>query len=160
MKYFFYILVCGFLFFSCQKDAAVQLKPLDLLSYGFPISVMAPDSAQVKKSSLGGIIEELTIVGDNNYGLLVQSSSATIIDVEKIKNEEISDVKEGRFFSKIIREDDAGFIYETAIDSSNVSYEFFYVKIQGDKDFRFRTPYTGTYSQDEALRIYESFIKK
>ncbi len=159
MRFIIITLLSSLVLFSCQKEKKAELKSLDLLSYGFPISVMAPDSAKVQKSSLGGIIEEVTIEADN-FGLLVQSSAATITDIKEIKNDELKDVKDGRFFSKIIREDDAGFLYETAIDSTNVSYEFFYVKIQGDKDYRFRTPYTGTFTEEEAARIYESILPK
>jgi hypothetical protein len=140
---------------SCNTDSASALKPLNLLSYGFPITIMAPDSAKVDKS-LGGIIEELTIEGDGNYGLLVQSSMATIIDVAKIKEDELKLVKEGKYFSEILQEDPAGFLYKTVIDSTNISYEFLYVKVQGDKEYKFRTPYTGSFTEKEAKMIYES----
>lgn len=140
---------------SCNTEKAPELKPLNLLSYGFPITIMAPDSAKVEKS-LGGIIEELTIEGGGNYGLLVQSSMATITDVEKIKEDELQLAKDGKYFSKVLQEDPAGFLYETAIDSINVSYEFLYVKVQGDKEYKFRTPYTGSFTEEEAKRIYES----
>ncbi len=160
MRYIFLLIISTVIIFSCQSDKKSELKPLDLLSYGFPVTVMAPDSADIRKSSMGGIIEEVTIQGDDNFGLLVQSSSASTTDVSKIKTEELKDVKQGRYFSKVVREDDAGFVYETAIDSTNVSYEFFFVKIQGDKDYRFRTPYTGTFSEEEALRVYESVLPK
>lgn len=140
---------------SCNTDTAPALKPLNLLSYGFPITIMAPDSAKVEKS-LGGIIEELTIEGDGNYGLLVQSSMATITDVAKIKADQLKMAKDGKYFSKILKEDPAGFLYETAIDSTHVSYEFLHIKIQGDKEYQFRTPYTGSFTEKEAKRIYES----
>ncbi|MGK0387917.1 MAG: hypothetical protein ACI94Y_000644 [Maribacter sp.] len=140
---------------SCNTDNGPALKPLNLLSYGFPITIMAPDSAKVEKS-LGGIIEELTITGDGNYGVLVRSSMASITDVAKIKADELKMTKEYRYFSKILQEDPAGFLYETAIDSTNISYEFLYIKVQGDKEYQFRTPYTGSFTEKEAKRIYES----
>lgn len=140
---------------SCTTETVPELKPLNLLSYGFPITVMAPDSAKVEKS-LGGIIEELTIEGNGNYGLLVQSSMATITDVAKIKEDELKLAKDGKYFSKILQDDPAGFLYETTIDSTHVSYEFLHIKVQGDKEYKFRTPYTGSFTEAEAKRIYKS----
>ena len=155
-QYYLLALVLGTgIMASCNTDSAPALKPLNLLSYGFPITIMAPDSAKVEKS-LGGIIEELTIEGDGNYGLLVQSSMATITDVAKITADELTLVKDGKYFSKILQEDPAGFLYETVIDSTNISYEFLYVKVQGDKEYKFRTPYTGSFTEKEAKRIYKS----
>lgn len=153
------ILFCIGILSACQGDKGPVLKPLDLLSYGFPITVMAPDSADVDASSIG-IIEELTIKGKGNYGLLVQSSVVTITDEKAIKANELEMVKDGRYFSRIIKDDEKGFLYETVIDSTNFNYEFFYVKIQGEKEFIFRTPYDHSHSEAEVTKVYDSLGNK
>ncbi len=155
LHYLTIALSCSLLLFACQGESLPKLQPLNLMSYGFPITIMAPDSASVDKS-LGGIIEELTVKGKGNFGLLVQSSMATETDAKVIKSEELELVKERDYFSKLIQDDENGFLYETVIDSVNISYEFFKVKVQGDKEYRFRTPYTGSYTEKEAKRIYGS----
>lgn len=156
---FISLIISSLLLSACQGDSAPELKPLDLMPHGFPISVMVPDSAEVKKS-FSGIMDELTILGDGNFGLLIQSYSANSLDVAKIKADELELVKNGKFFSKIMKEDPAGFMYETAVDSTSISYDFFHVKIQGDKEYRFTTPYTGTYTENEITRVYNSLNKK
>ncbi|MGB1217176.1 MAG: hypothetical protein ACPG5P_04830, partial [Saprospiraceae bacterium] len=90
------------------------------------------------------------------YGLLIQSSEAITTNPKSIKDEELTDVKSNRIFSKVILDDENGFVYETRLDSANVSYEFFLVKIQGDREYRFKTPYTGSFSEEEAKKVYES----
>lgn len=158
------VLFCIGILSACQSDKGPALKPLDLLSYGFPITVMAPDSADVDASSIGTIkefaIEELTIKGKGNYGLLVQSSIVTITDEKATKANELEMVKDGRYFSKIIKDDEKGFLYETVIDSTHFNYEFFHVKIQGDKEFIFRTPYDHSYTEAEVTKVYDSLASQ
>lgn len=153
------ILFCIGMLSACQGNKGPVLKPLDLLSYGFPITVMAPDSAKVQQSSIG-IIEELTVEGEGNYGLLVQSSMVTITDEKAIKANELEMVKDGRYFSKVIQDNEKGFLYETVIDSTNFNYEFFYVKIQGEKEFIFRTPYDHSHTEEEVAMVYNSLVAK
>lgn len=157
-KYLAIIICCVAVFASCTGDKAAALKPLDLLSYGFPVTIMAPDSADVEKSSMG-IIDEVTIAGKGNYGMLVQSSMVTLTDEKAIKQSEMDMVKDGRYFSKVIKENEKGFMYETVIDSVNFNYEFFYVRIQGDKEFIFRTPYDHSFTEDEVARVYDSLVE-
>ncbi len=144
-------------FIACQTDKAPELKPLNLLSYGVPLTIMAPDSSDVKKDSGFGLIEEVTVTGPGNYGLLIQSSDAGNSGAKDIKEEQLSSVKaKNRNFSRIIEEDETGFLYELKFDSTNVNFQFFKAKVEGSKEYWFTTPYTGRYTEAEAKRVYDS----
>lgn len=142
--------------FACQKDAASSWVPHDLLEDGVPVTIKAPDSIEVSVTDALGVIQDITVDSpDDNYHLQIYASDATSDDIALIKSDLLSDVRRNPFFTKVIEEDEKGFIYEMMIDSTNY-YSFREVHVQGDKEFIFQTGIAHTFSLEEAQRLREA----
>lgn len=155
----FWILFTGvaLILTSCQSDTNSNMKEQDLLSYGIPVTIMAPDSINVKTNDMaGGLIKDVVVDGGPGYNLQIIVSPAETNDIAKIKADQIANVKINRYFSKIVEEEESGFIYETAIDSNHINYGFRYILIQGAEEFIFQSGLAGTFSQEEAKAMYEA----
>lgn len=155
MRNYFLILLFACLLFACQQEAVTNLKPLDLLQYDVPITIMAPDSAEVKTMDLL-VQKDITIKGGDDYSVQIFVSDATTTDTKLIVAELLADVKKNPYFTKVVKEDTDGFIYETAVDSTHISYGFRQVRVQGDREFIFRTGLIGTFNQKQTERMYEA----
>ena len=144
-------------FTACQSEPGGSLRETDLMPYGIPVSIMAPDSAEIKADDLGGgLIKDVTIRGKDNYNVQVFATQAETSDMARIKAGQLADVKSIRFFEKIINEEEDGFIYQTAIDSNNISYSFRYIVLQGDLEIIFQAGLLGTFSQEEVEKMYQA----
>lgn len=124
-----------------------------MLSYGMPISIKAPPDAQVKKEDLG-VIQSIIVTGEK-YDVQIYSSKTTTLNLEKVKQEKLKEVKETRYFSKIIEEEEDGFIYEKDIDG-NIRYDFRHIKLLGDKEFTFQKGLMGNFTEEEVRVMYEA----
>lgn len=152
--------ICAFLLLllaACQSEPGGGLKETDLLPYGIPVAIMAPDSAEISAGELGGgLIKDVTIRGAGNYKVQVFATQAETSDMARVKAGQLADVKSNRYFSRIVREEENGFIYQTAIDSSNISYGFRYIVLQGDLEIVFQTGLLGTFSEEEVEKMYQA----
>ena len=72
--------------------------------------------------------------------------------VEKQKADAIA----SQTFSKIVEEDEKGFIFEKKYSEDRISYDFRYVRLQGDKEFVFQTGLLGQFDLEEVKRMYEA----
>lgn len=149
---FFFTLILSIA--ACKSEPASDFKPLDLMSNGVPITIMAPDSAKVTTDDLI-VMQEVSIRKGEDYFVQIRYSDAGTGDVAALKTEEIEDAKRDPFFTEIVREDPAGFIYKTQLDSTRSSYGFRYVKLQGDKEYRFRNGIIGAFSLEATEAMYE-----
>ncbi len=151
MKYgiaFFMLLLC----FSCGKEEVK--KPLNLLQYGLPITIQAPDSAKVKTSDMG-IFKDISVVSGDDYAVQIFASKAISVDILKIKTEQLATVQNTPYFSKLVREEDQGFIFENKIDST-ANYSFRYIQVMGDQEIIFQTGMSGIFSLEEVEEMYKS----
>jgi len=147
------LLIC----FACQQDTNPDLKPLNLLEHGIPITIMAPDSAVVNASDMMGL-KDVTVKKDE-FAIQIYSSDANTNDVSKALADQKEIVKELSSFSKMIREEPAYFIFETVIDTMKSS-DFRYVQIKGDKEFIFQTGYLGTYDLERVEFLLDAVMPK
>lgn len=160
MRFSFFLGICFLFVLACQTgDKKSALVPLDLMQYGVPLTIQAPDSAEVKTMDMG-FMKDVTIKKNGDYYVQIYASQANTTDVVKILAQQLKEVKDNRYFSKIIREEDAGFIYETAIESLNISYGFRHVRIQGDNEFIFQTGLIGTFSLEDVEYMFDSVKSK
>lgn len=150
------LLIVPCLIVGCQQGAQSDLVEKDLMEYGVPVTIMAPDSAVVKARDMGSLMKDITVKGAGNYDLQIMASSATTSDLARIKAEQLASVKTNRYFSKIISEEEDGFVYEMALDSANLNYSFRHIHLQGDQEIIFSAGMASTLSQEEAERIYEA----
>ena len=63
-------------------------------------------------------------------------------------------VRNKRYFNRIVKEEIAGFIYQSMIDSVE-SYSFNFTKLQGDMELNFQSGLSQIFSLEEAELMYE-----
>ena len=141
---------------ACRQDDGGALKKTDLLSHGLALSILAPDSAEIQSRDLGGIYRDITVKGSGNYALQILATTAETSDIAKIKAGQLAEVKGSRFFQRIVREEEDGFIYETAVDDNYSNYGFRYIVLQGDQEIVFQTSLTGQFSLEQAEWMYQA----
>jgi hypothetical protein len=150
-KYLFFLLFV--LFFACQNDAG--LPDLDLVKYGVGIKIKAPQDAEVKVSDMG-IMKDISVKGGKGFYIQILNSEAINYSAEKLKEEELADVKKERYFSKVIQEDANGFLFEKDYGDEKVNYDFRFFKILGDQEYKFQTGLIGNFSEEDVRIMYEA----
>lgn len=157
MRNFLLISLAIFTIVACQKEPGSNWNDLDLLDKGFPITIKAPDSAQVKVVDNMGILHDITVdSNEDNYHIQIYASDASTDDLAVIKAELISDVRDNRYFSRIVEEDEKGFIYETMIDSTNY-YGFRQIHVLGNTEFIFQSGISYIFTLEE-IRILKQAV--
>lgn len=146
--------MCTFIFISC-KSADDNLKPLDLLSYGLPLKINAPENSVVEFDDMA-IIKDVTVKGSDNYSIQIFASETNTLDLSVLKAEMKNSIEGGPFFSKIIVEEDDGFIYEKKIDENYTNYDFRQVKIRGDQKYIIQAGLSGKYTLEQVKKMYRS----
>jgi len=156
MRYLAFLTIFALLITACQTESTAKLQPLNLLKYGVPVTIMAPDSVNVKTMDLL-VQKDITITGeDDGYYLQIFASDATTTDAKRVASELKAEVQNNPYFKEFILEEDKGFIYKTVIDSTQTSYGFQQVRIQGDREFIFQNGLIGTFTQEEAQAMYNA----
>jgi hypothetical protein len=148
--FLFVLLLLG----SCQQDPQAQWQALDLLPYDIPLSVQAPDSAQVSSGELGPY-RDVTIRAGQSYVVQTLAGEAASKDLARLKSEQLEVVRDNAFFEQLLREDPDGFIYELKIDSIS-SYGFVQLFLQDGKEYILRSGLASTFSLEQAQRMYEA----
>lgn len=141
-------------FTACQKDTGESWKSFDLLPYNVPVTVLAPDSVKVNSQDLGGVIQDVTLKAPG-YSIQIYGTELETNDLARLKAEQLSEVKNNPYFSRIVQEETDGFIYENLIDTT-LNYSFRYILPRGDKLFTFQTGIIETYNLQEAKRLYQA----
>lgn len=155
-KLFVFLLGISFIW-ACGSEPTSNWTPQNLLKYGIPMTIMTPDSVEIKTMDLG-IIKDVTIKSkvDEGYGLQIYASSAETTDIAKIKADKLADVKATRFFKEIVKEEEDGFIFETAVDSNNINYDFRLIVVKGDMEYVFQTDLVQMFTLEQAEQMYNS----
>lgn len=139
--------------FSCKSPAS-NLETLDLMSEGIPLKIKAPANAVVKKSDLG-IFQDITIKEGDNFYIQITAGQVYLNDAKGRKAEELISVKELKTFSRVVKEDDNGFIFEKK-NEEKISYDFRHVKIQGDTEYLFQTGLIGSFDLKDVELMYDA----
>ena len=110
--------------YSCDNGVS-KYEPLDLMSHGMPIKIMAPANTSIKSDDLG-ILKELTIIDTLNsgYNIQIYSSKTDVLDRAKLLDQVKSEIEATEFFSKMIEETENGFIYEKKVTEDYINYDF------------------------------------
>jgi hypothetical protein len=140
---------------SCRKDPSADFVDLDLLSYGMPLVIKAPANADIKKMDLV-YMKDITVMGGNDYNVQIFEAEATTHDEQVVKARLLNEVKANPYFYGIVREDPAGFIYESHVDSNYVNYGFRYIRIQADKEYVFQQGLRGKFSLESVEAMYDA----
>ena len=145
--------------FSCSSEKDDYLKPLNLLEYDVPLTILAPDSVNVSKQKFG-VSDEVTIESQksDDYQVRIYFGEATL-SVEDVKAQQLKFLKDSEIvtFSKLIVDEPKGFVYETKIDSTHLNYGFRRIVIMGDREYIFHSG-SGTYTQEQAEEMYQATL--
>lgn len=154
-----YILICVLAFasfISCKNEKPNNnLSDLDLMSYGLPIKIKAPADAAVVSDDLG-IVQDVTVKGEENYFLQIIAGQAYVTDVKSLLDKQKGEVTGMKYFSKIIEEDEAGFIFEKRFSEDRTNFDFRKIIIQGDKEYIFQAGLMGQFSLDDIKVMYSA----
>jgi len=146
------LILCVLGLFACQDDNALKLVEVDLLKYGVPITVKAPESAKISQPSGEG---EVWIVDTASYfKIQVVKTSTSSLDVAAVKAEELELAKSLGGFSKLISEEKDGFIYEENYDT--VSYDFKHIVISGNNKYVFQKLLTEIPTKEQVETMYKA----
>ncbi len=149
------LLALGMLLWMVACKVEPKLKPLNLMKYGVPLTILAPDSAVVKKRDMI-VQQDITIQGPDGFDLQLYVSNASTTDPKALKDSLLAQVKRQPYFSKLIAIEDQGFIFENKVDSAAVFYDFRYVIIRAGKEYQFQGGLLGNFTIEQATRMYEA----
>lgn len=145
-------LVCMLIFFACKNDTSYP--KLSLLQYGLPIDIQAPEGATVEAEDLI-FMKDVTVKSGEDYFVQIFYTKETPNKLSTLLEETKKEVQESELFSKMIQEDENGFIFEKKI-GDRVNYDFRLIKIIGDNEYKFQTGMIGTFSEDAVRKMYDS----
>lgn len=148
------IVVC--LLAACSSNEDGYLKPLNLLEYGVPLTIMAPDSVDINKANLV-VQNEVTIKSQKSedFEIRIYFGDATTSGIDKVKAQQLQFLKDAGLHSKTILDETDGFIYESAISDTVKSYGFRRILLMGDQEYIFQSG-TGIYTQAQAEEMYHA----
>ena len=157
IKYLLFLLAATSLVaMSCgEEKQQSNLVELDLLSYGIPIVILAPSDPVVESISLL-VQKDITVKKGPDFALQIFESDALVRNPAAIKQRLLYEVQGNKYFEKVMSDDDQGFIYKTAIDSSYINYGFRYFRLQGDKEYVFQTSIGGKYTLEAVQNMYKA----
>jgi hypothetical protein len=138
-----------------EEESKSQFVELDLLSHGMPIVIRAPADPVIESLSLL-VQKDLTVKKGTDYALQIYESDALVRNPAAIKARLLYEVQGNKYYQKIISDEDQGFIYQTAIDSSNINYGFRYFRLQGDKEYVFQSALGGRFTLEAIQDMYDS----
>ncbi|WP_116124593.1 hypothetical protein [Lewinella sp. IMCC34183] len=156
MRLLFPGLILVLLILACGPDDRAGYRSLDLTQYNIPVTIQAPDSAQVVSTTLSGVMDDVTIKSPaDRYAVQVLASDASTNDMARLKADEVELVRGNRYFERIVTEEPQGFIFENKIDTSS-AYGFRYIIYRGDREIVFQNSFDGVFSLAEVENMYES----
>lgn len=157
MRLLISILLSVLVLSACTSDPATSYQELNLTSYGVPLSIMAPDSATIKKEDW--ITQQSVSVTQGDYDVQIWTGEASN-DLATIKANKLAEVKSNKIFSTIVKEEPSGFIFENKPDSSTMYYGFYHFIVQGDYLYTFQNGLRGNFTKEQAERMYEAVKPK
>lgn len=143
---------------SCGSDNGGVPKDMvetRLLSYGMPVVVYTPPNPVITKRDMT-VQREISISKGKSYAVDVYESSAPTRDLAAIKSRLLFEVQGNPYYQKVISEDEQGFIYQTAIDSSYINYGFRYFFVQGDNEYVFQSGLGTKFELEDVEAMYQA----
>lgn len=144
------LLVAGFAL-ACKRGT--PLTELDLIKYGIPVKIQAPKEAKVVNNDLEGLMQDVTIQKED-FDIQIIGMDAIYPDAKTAKEAKLSEVKADPAFSKLIKDEENGFIYEIKLDT--LAYNFYNVRIAGDKMYEIQAGFTAKPTLEQATMMYDA----
>jgi hypothetical protein len=160
MKLKFYLILfasLGLLQYCSNAKAPHKKGTTSLLSYGIPLYVNIPKDVEINRRMVGNITE-VTVKGKGEkswFELIVQNLPAESDDLAWNKHLQIEDVKNNIFFTRIMEENENGFIYEQ-VPEDKPTYHFRYVIVQGTNLYTVSSALGSKLSLDQVREMFLS----
>ncbi|MEO7175572.1 MAG: hypothetical protein ABIV51_06920 [Saprospiraceae bacterium] len=106
-----------------------------------------------------GFITDITVRKDSTYEIQIFLSEKTNDDIAAVTKGQLELVKENPFFSKILKEETDGFLYENQLDGAS-NFGFRRIVLSGNQEIIFQNALLGTYSKEQAESMYEAVKQK
>lgn len=149
-----------FLIFTYIVGCQSNTKPkngTDLLKYGIPYTIIAPDDVSMSKIGAGSL-SDVNIKNNTGYDLQIFMSEAYTADMPRLIKIKKDQVIEHPQFSKIVEEFDNGFLYEKQDADGSRSFDFVIIKIQGDKEINFQAGNSKPFTESEVKSMIQSVL--
>jgi len=127
----------------------------NLIEHGVPLTIFAPDSIDVKRSSIG-FQEDVTIDGGEDYSVQIFISDAISSQMTSTLRGHRENVESNPFFDGYVEEGESGFVYRNRIDSNNVAYGFRHIVLMGGKEYVFQEAMLSAFNEDQAIEMYKA----
>lgn len=157
MRPIIFIFCCTFYFLMACSSGDQNLPYTDLLSYGIPLEIQAPDSVEISSSNLSSQ-KDVVLQGDDGYKIQIFSSDAYKNESDAV-NQYKAEIKQNPLFKEFVREEPQGFVYAFQLDSTTVNYGFRYIDVKGGKEIVIQQGMLGIYTKEEAERLFEYALK-
>ncbi len=148
----FIAIVC----YSCQGESKQPTFSVDLLENGIPLSIAVPVDSPAIATEDWIVKKGVTVKANDDYDLQIFYQESSTSDMASLKARELAEVKDNRYFSAIVEENESGFIYESKIDSTNINYGFRHILLQGNKEYVFQQSLIGTFDLEAVKGMYQS----
>jgi len=153
MKFLSPLLLILMLLVSCKESKPVA--KLDLMKYGLPISLSAPEDAVIEADDMG-VMQDVTIKSGEDYFVQIYGSDAVSVDAKAIFQDKKAEIEKGPFFNAIVLEEEAGMIYKKDLGNEVIDYDFVFVRVQGDKEYIYQTGLIGIFNEAQVKEMYNS----
>lgn len=142
---------------SCESKRNTP-KGQDLLKYGIPYTIDAPEQVTITKSQTGRLAA-VNIKDGHGYDVQVYMSDANTNNLTKLKQDKKDAITAHPAFNKIIEEYDQGFIYERKDIEGDLSFDFELIVIQGDKEINFQAGNSKLFTEAEVKIMVKSILQ-
>ena len=146
-------LFCAAVFISCKQEPT--LVPLDLMSHGLPIKILAPEKVTIVPSDFG-IMKDCIVTDSAGFILQIFESQVTELNTKTAIENIKSDQQTKDTFSKMIQEDPHGFIFERKIGEDYINYDFRHIRIAGDRQYLFQAGIARQFTLDQVKLMYKA----
>lgn len=151
------ILFVGLLsIYSCNTKGSNR-EGLDLMKYGIPYIVLVPNDIQVSKIG-GGQMLDLKLTDGDAYDVLIFMTGAETNNMNTIKQFKKEEVSFYPNFKKIVEEYNEGFLYEKYNAAGGVSYDFYAIKVIGDKEISFIGGNNRPFTEKEVKNMIKTIL--
>lgn len=143
---------CVFYFLVACSSEKQNLTYTDLLTYGIPIEIQAPDSVDITSSDMGSQ-KDVVLQGADGYRIQIFSSDAYKNEASTVA-EYKREIKQNPLFKEFVREEPNGFVYAFQLDSTTINHGFRFIQVRNGKEIVIQQGMLGLYSKEEADRLF------
>jgi hypothetical protein len=148
------------LFAACDAGEPAKLVATDLTEKGIPISIQAPEGAEISESMIA--LETALDVRKDEFNLMVElyvDNRHASGDAKTIAAEQKELASKGDDFARMLVEEDHGYLYATKSDSGE-DFHFLFVRVLEGKEIHFSEALTLFPQKEKDVRVMYDAVKK